>query len=551
MKKLVALLLAVIMVVTMFAACNTNPTPNPTDASTPSTTDTPTTAAPTTPASEVKNADRYPLESTKTYTIANRMTDPANRELFQKWNEITGVDVDWVEMSGDTLSTAVTGGDMPDAMCITWGMDKTTIYDYGKAGKLVNFMDYLDYMPNFTAMLEEYPHAVDNFINADGTMYSLPGQAAGYGTPANLLYVRMDMAAEAGWEELPKTLDEFKQFLLDLQETYSDVEGFTALNFLMGGEWGYIEWNGYMDNFFFPSFGNEAVQTGYDLVDGKIVLGCATEQYKKYVQYINELYTSGACEQDIFSADCTAANKAKTAQDLVAVSPDSKVTTDNFASGKVELQLLAPLTSEWQSEQIWTNSTIGAWQLNCINGELPEEDIITLVQWFDAFYATSEDPLNEEGTINGNYLYLGEEGVDYSVDEAAGTYARLTKGEYESTTDWISNEGCSTALYVSAFPYIEYAESKFTRKQEGVRDYLYPHMIERFQATTLFLEEDEIDEVNDVNTELNLYMESAFAKFIVGDWTVEDNWDEYIDGLESIGALDLVDTYQAAYDRNN
>ena len=46
-------------------------------------------------------------------------------------------------------------------------------------------------------------------------------------------------------------------------------------------------------------------------------------------------------------------------------------------------------------------------------------------------------------------------------------------------------------------------------------------------------------------------MESAFAKFMTGEWTVEKNWTEYMNGLESIGALELVETYQAAYDRHN
>ena len=45
-------------------------------------------------------------------------------------------------------------------------------------------------------------------------------------------------------------------------------------------------------------------------------------------------------------------------------------------------------------------------------------------------------------------------------------------------------------------------------------------------------------------------MESAFAKFMTGEWTVANNWDQYMSGLESIGALDLVEIYQNAYDRH-
>ena len=185
--------------------------------------------------------------------------------------------------------------------------------------------------------------------------------------------------------------------------------------------------------------------------------------------------------------------------------------------------------------------------LNCINGELPEEDIITLVKWFDAAYATDEDPLNEEGTINGMFLYLGEEGVHYK-NNGDGTYNRLVTGDWSTTGEWANNEVCNASLFSTWFTNIEVANSSFYCKQIGIRENLWPYMVERWNATTLFLNEDDSYEAAAINTDLNLYMESSFAKFIVGDWTVEANWDEYIKGLESLGAFDLLDIYQAAYD---
>lgn len=494
------------------------------------------------------NAERYPMECSKTFTIVNRESDPDERELYQKWNEITGVNVDWKEMSGDTLSQAMAGGDMPDAICISWGVEKDVIYEYGKAGKLVNFAEYLEYMPNFQKMLEKFPNALTNFLNVDGSFYSLPAQSASFGTPGNILYLREDMLKESGLT-VPTTIDEFKQFILDMQKHYSNVEGFSAVNFLMGGEWGYIEWNGYMDNYFFPAFGTEAMQTGYDLVNGKVVLGCATEQYKRYLEFISWVYASGACEQDIFSPDATNINKAKVANDQAALFPSSSVSAGNFDSGIVELDVLGPLTSQWQTEKIWTNATVPGWELNCINAKLPEEDIITLVKWFDAFYADGSDPLNEDGTISGMYLFQGEKGVHYE-EKDDGTWERITTGSYKTVTEWANNEASTAVLYSSWYTGINYGNTAFYCKQVGIRDNLWSHLKERWSTGSLFLTEDEGFDATDVNTELNIYMESAFAKFLTGKWTVEKNWDEYMSGLESIGALDLVETYQTAYDRH-
>lgn len=544
-KKVLALMLALVMCMGMFAGCVTEGDDDVIG--------TPPTLAPIEvhPSLAGKsNAERYPLQTSgKTYTIANRMADPDERDTYQGWNEITGVDVNWIDLKGDQLSQAIAGGDMPDAICISWGVEKGTVYDHGKAGKLVNFAEYLEYMPNFQRMLQQNPNALTNFLNEDGSFYSLPSHSSGVGSPANFLYVREDMVAEAGLT-LPTTIDEFKQFILDLQEYYTnaDMEGFKALNFLSGGEFGYIEWNGYMDNYFFPSFGNEALQTGYDLVDGKVVLGCATEQYKRYLEFISWVYASGACEQDLFSSDSSSANLAKTANNQVALSPNTSVNGNNFVSGNVELTMLEPLTSQWQDKKIWTNATVPGWMLNCINAELPEEDIITLVQWFDAFYATDEDPLNEEGTITANYLWIGEENVHWKMINDT-EYECIYTGDYKDATTWKNNEVCNTALYLAWFDKIEKANTKYYCKQIAVRDILWPNMIERWSAEGLFLTEDESLDAADINTELNLYMESSFAKFMTGTWTVENNWTEYMNGLESIGAFDLVDIYQTAYDR--
>lgn len=544
-RKMLALMLALVLCMGLFAGCVTEddeilggtiPTMSMVELD-------PSVAGKT-------NAERYPLESTKTYTIGNRMATPNERELLTGWSEFTGVDVNWIDLKGDAISQAIAGGDMPDAICISWGLDKDKVYEHGKAGKLVNFAEYLQYMPNFQAMLQKSPNALTNFVNADGSFYSLPSHASGIGSPANLLYVRMDMVRDAGLT-LPTTLDEFKQFILDMQAYYEDViEGFSALNFLQGGSTGYLEWNGYMDNYFFPVFGNEALQTGYDLVDGKVILGCTTEQYKRYLEFISWVYNSGACEQDLYSTDAKSANLAKTANNQAAIFAHSSVNGNNFESGVVELELLQPLTSQWQDKLIWSNTTTPGWMLNCINGELPEEDIITLVKWFDAGYATDEDPLNEEGTVNGMYIYRGEKGVHWR-DLEEGFYERTVTGDYKSTQEWANNEACNATLYSVWAMDIEVANSTFYCKQLGVRDKLWPNLVERWSPTGLFLSEDEGFEATDINTELKIYMDSSFAKFVTGEWTVANNWNEYMRGLESIGAMDLIEIYQTAYDRYN
>ena len=39
------------------------------------------------------------------------------------------------------------------------------------------------------------------------------------------------------------------------------------------------------------------------------------------------------------------------------------------------------------------------------------------------------------------------------------------------------------------------------------------------------------------------------AKFITGELDIDENWDEYIAELEKMGALEVLEVYQTAYDR--
>ena len=191
-RKIVALMLVLAMSLSVLAGCNMEGDDEYTGPA-------PTLSIPSVnqDIAGVSNAQRYPLDCDKTFKVVTREADPNERDTFKGWNTITGVNANWVEMSGDSLSQVMAGGNMPDAICVSWGVDKEIIYEYGKAGKLVNFAEYLEYMPNFQKMLEKFPDALTNYLNIDGSFYSLPSQSAGLGSPPNILYVREDMVAEA------------------------------------------------------------------------------------------------------------------------------------------------------------------------------------------------------------------------------------------------------------------------------------------------------------------------------------------------------------------
>ena len=50
-------------------------------------------------------------------------------------------------------------------------------------------------------------------------------------------------------------------------------------------------------------------------------------------------------------------------------------------------------------------------------------------------------------------------------------------------------------------------------------------------------------------SDLNTYLEESLIKFLIGDLSLEDDWDGFIGTVEGMGLQSVVDIYQDAYDR--
>lgn len=517
------------------------------------------TNAPSTPGggdtvtpTDVKNTDIYPLNSSKTFTFAVAGDNVNEHDNVLLWKEITGVDINFLTWDSEQMRLSLAAREMPDAIAFTNAVDKATIYEYGQAGMLVNYMDYLEYMPNFQWCIENYPQTLALIQNEDGSVYSLPriGTTA---TTHDSIYVRLDMLEEAGWDHLPATTDEFLQCIKDVQAHFgaNDPE-FVTFN---GYNATQMSWNGSSGviHFFFPNFG-ELLETGLTVTpDGKeVVLGAATEQYKHMLEFLNEVYESGAFSTDIYTEDGTT-SRAVTLANKVAISAfASYMTPANGNTGDMSyMDLLAPLTSQYQTTQHWRAKSSYLWQTNIINANLPEEDIITLVQWFDSHYAPEENPLNKEGTIWGISFWLGELGVDWDLNEANNSYEILPHDGYDSGSAWLSNAGVSAAcLGLYDFLYAEMSGSGLQVKATGTINNQWPYREDPpYETTMLTLTQEETEDYNDYWTDISNFIKESSARFITGEEDIETGWNTYINNLNQMGLQEVLDIYNDAYAR--
>ena len=552
MKKIIALLLALVMVLSL-AACAGDTTPTEGNDPQPTQGEEPTKAPdPTDPPAPQTNAERYPLQSDKTFEIvagSDIFGDDGTTLVTDAMKKATGVDIDWSYMTEEQIKMALTGKELPDAIFLYANiLDKATMYEYGDGGYFVNFADYLDMMPNLSAVIEANPEVLDVVQNEDGSIYCLPTLTVTSTGFNNLLYYRTDMMKEVGWEKAPATTDEFIQFVSDLQAHYgaNDPE-FIAVNAYAANRMGWSTKR--IMSYFFPAFG-ELVLTELTVDSkGNVVLGAATEQYKHLLEFMNELWETGGFNTNISSQDATASQALAAGSHVAIVTDHNGHTMDCFPSGNFDIDVLAPLTSEYWDTQHWYKSPACTWgRISAISTEC--EDIETMVKWFDAWYAPATDPLNEEGTLYAITPWLGEIGVDYTLEDGVMTelaHEGIEMGKF------LASESFQTALYSGyeggLFPYSSAPINGVGVKGRGTVNNLWPYAETPFNLTSLVLTEDESDIYNDAWTDINAYITEETAKFITGDLDIETGWDNFIKELEGMGLQDVIDVYQAAYDR--
>ena len=244
-----------------------------------------------------RNTDIYPLEGEHKLTMGVSLNNAEDAYLMQMMEEAVGVDLTYQKVTDEQASLLfINSDDLPDMMfdaAYKFGLSMTQINEYGQAGLLIDYMEYLDQMPNLKKAYAEHPDLFDGVVTLDGEVYTLPYYVFTLKGVDNLLYFREDHMKEAGWEKTPATLDEFTQCLRDLKAHFGATDA-EYIPFTVYSAPDIAAYNGRLSRYLFPSFG-ELMEAGIhvDASGEKVVAGFATEQYKHYLTYLRSLMTEG------------------------------------------------------------------------------------------------------------------------------------------------------------------------------------------------------------------------------------------------------------------
>lgn len=556
MNKMIALLLAMTMCCAVFTGCGSEEEKSQETISKATGSEATSSEQVSSEVAEkpLKNVDIYPLQSDKTFTVisgVNIFGDKGETAITEKMEKATGVSIDWKYMTPEQLQMTLSGKDLPDAIFLHGGgLNKATTYEYGQAGYFVNFMDYLDIMPNFAAVIEAHPEYLEAVQNEDGSVYCLPQITGGNTAQGNLVYYRTDMMKEIGWENPPATTDEFIKYVKELQAHFGkDDPEYIAYNAYLKSYISPI--SGTSGRYFYASFG-ELLEEGITLnSNDEVVFGATTDQFKHYLEFMNELWNSGAFNTNIYTQESAASTALNAGGHVGITGHHSGTTVDLFESGTLEMDIMPPLTSEYWDTPHWLKLAACQWgQFSVITTQC--KDIETMVKWFDAWYSTVDNPLNEEGSIFGITPWLGEVGVDVILDDTTMTYAEAAHEGYDAGT-FAAQNGFGNNLYTGfadgMFPYSMDPNTGIGVKGRGTVNNLWPYAETVFNLKTLVLTQEEQDIYNDAWADIEAYLKEMTAKFITGEVSIEAEWSNYVATMDKMGLQDVIKVYSDAYAR--
>ena len=485
----------------------------------------------------------YPIvdeEITITGMVMTENADDSVREDRIVWNEVmnvSGINIEWVFIDREAVSTYLASNDWPDFFLTTFS--NSVVNDYGIAGgKFVNLLDYIGWMPNLAKTFEDYPEAKKAATEINGEMYSFPGISAGVTAVYAKPFYRTDLAEKAGYTKTPETVEDFRDMLRAVKNYTGEAPFIPRLNQALN----------YWMLPLYCAFGTSTDMT-FDIgTDGKLSYSRTSEQMKHFYEYMNSLYDEGLIHKEVATMETSQIKELELSGNVCVLETSATLLSNEyFEDGQIHLAALAPLTSEYDSTQTYPDRSPVIFQSGpYLNAD--SEYIVEMCKMFDIMYAT-EEVVEGTGLYGMSFTY-GMEGLDW--DYEGDSYVFHTPTAYgDSNNTYIYAEMIwNNAGRCDGFDdmVVQGTGNNAVRQQQYAENVL-PYETDPYLWGFMKFTEEEQDILDNKYTDIKNYAFEMCAKFITGVEDIDKGWDDYCATIEKMGIDEVLEVYQAAYDR--
>lgn len=554
-KRLLAIGICTVLMASVFSGCSGKGDKNTdTNAPTEAVSKGEVTPSPDNVDSEKEGlSSMFPLKEkvTLTYYIRQNgamsatMESYADVEFFKQLEELTNVHIEWNHNTSDEgFALMLASGELPDM--INWNLGKAA----GGVEALLEdelIMDLTElmpqYAPNYYKWMQENPEEDKAFKLDDGTNFQFVNFNVNW-DDMDIVYfkilgpqIRQDWLDKLGLT-MPSTTDELYDVLTAFKN--EDVNGngdpSDEVPFvIVGGEKG-------LNETMYTLAGSFGTRNDFHLADGNIVYGPITDNYKKFLTYMNKLNKEGLINSD-FAVNSDAIN--------LVLQDKGGFAINSMGSGLIAShELLKSQNSEFNYVSVpWLIGPDG-YQSNTVDNNVnPRGTAITTscqnpeiaLAWLDYAYSYA-------GSLDSTF---GIEGKSY---EFINDYPTIMDAVKKNDNGWSEEQSIARWMlgpinYPNARDYRFYEQINLNEDYKVDIQTNWNLAKEDITMPPVVLTTEESTVYSGIMADISTYVSECSLKFIVGQMDIEKDWDSYVENVKKMNLEKAQECKEAAYVR--
>ena len=457
----------------------------------------------------------------------------------------TSVKIEWVEVSSDAfadqLALRLTTGELPDII-LKGGISNANQLKYGEQGYFLDLMAngmLQTFAPNYWALCQQYPEILSASMMPDGKLYSLGMVRNSTGsTIASKLFFNQEWLDKVG-KSVPTTADEFYEVLKAFKNEDPNGNG-------RNDEIGLYIKPDHLQYVTFGMFGigNRGSNNGfidYDEQTQSVRYFATSDGFRAWVEWVTKLYQEGLINKEYFDfTESSLGNYVN--NDVCGVFAYTNLCMLGQETQQKFTYLDGAMTGAAGDKDYFGVNSIGTTGSFVITSacEYPE----VALRWADYFYS-------DEGSL---FFYYGDEGVTFEKNED-GTYRFNDTVLADFYSGANSYDGC--AVYVSLYGYgntptMTKVPYNSADDNKGIALDAANALIEdcaiAWPAFTFTKKEQRV--IEDSKSDIDKYVASMRDAWIMGTAELNDeSWANFVATIENMGVQDVLEVYEAALAR--
>ncbi|MGP4040074.1 ABC transporter substrate-binding protein [Gracilibacillus sp. D59] len=447
---------------------------------------------------------------------------------------------------------SLASGDYPEVFFLVDWVDKfapSEVIKYGEQGALIPLNDLIEeHAPNISKVLEERESFRKIATSPDGNIYSMPGlEECFHCTWPNKLWLNTDWLNELGLEA-PKTHEELREVLTAFKEQDPNGNGEQDEIPLSGSA---ASPNHSVIPILMNGFVYDDAQTRLLVNNGEVSFAANTPEWREGLEYIHSLYEDGLIDPGAFTQNRDAFIQLGNNADAVILGAAAAQHPWEFIDNENHPAFDAIEPLQGPNHQYATyNYPVTNGGTFAITNKASEEVQIKAIKLLDYMF-TIDGMIRSHIGVEGEDWVAPEEG-DVAINEEIEPNLKLLHPEEPTNNNW-----SAAAQYFQPREFRDgqvqsediYTDEGYERRlQEATYLYEGKEPEEKFPFWAAWYPEEVQDEYSTLKTNILDNVEQSAVQFITGELSLENDWDDYVEGLESLGVDRYVEINQEAYD---